>query len=79
MKARYYVTTWDYEKHDFTPQKGVRTGPWSLWGLRKAIRKLRDLGYSAGRQDASVYVERIGWLEEEIERWNKAAEEADTT
>ncbi len=42
---RYYVTTWDTEKQMFTPQRGVRTGPYSLWGLRKAIRKLRHIGY----------------------------------
>ncbi len=46
MKARYYVQTWDTNKQDFTPQKGVRSGPYSLFGLRKAIRKLRKLGYS---------------------------------
>jgi len=58
MKPRYYVLTWDTDKQDFTPQKGVRTGPYSLWGLRKALRKLQQLGYSAGKGDASVLVER---------------------
>ncbi len=45
MKSRYYVETWDSDKQAFTPQKGVRRGPYSLWGLRKAIRKLRGMGY----------------------------------
>lgn len=47
--SRYYVHTWDGEKQKFTPQVGVRCGPYSLWGLRKAIRKLRDMGYSCHR------------------------------
>lgn len=64
MRPRYYVTTWDTEKQDFTPQKGVRTGPYSLWGLRKAIRKLRGMGYTArglggdGSGDSSVLIGR---------------------
>ena len=45
MKPRYYIYTWDYEKEELTPQKGVRCGPYSLFGLRKAIRKLRAIGY----------------------------------
>lgn len=44
-KRRYYVKTWDTNKGDFSPQPGVRTGPYSLMGLRKAIRKLRAWGY----------------------------------
>jgi len=42
---RYWVTTWDSDLDGWTPQNGVRTGPWTLWGLRKAIRKLRAMGY----------------------------------
>ena len=45
MKTRYYVYTWDTDKETFTPQAGVRCGPYSLFGLRKALRKLRRLGY----------------------------------
>lgn len=45
MNPRYYVQTWDTNKQDFTPQAGVRCGPYSLFGLRKAIRKLRSMGY----------------------------------
>jgi hypothetical protein len=61
MKKRYayYVTTWDTELQEFTPQKGVRTGPWSLWGLRRALRALRDLGYIARKGDPSTAVDRF--------------------
>lgn len=53
----YYVTTWDAERQQFTPQRGVRTGPHSLWGLRRALRKLQELGgYTADRGDSSVCV-----------------------
>lgn len=57
-RRRYYVRTWDLEKQCFTPQRGVRTGPYSLFGLRKALRKLQSLGYSARRSDSFVLVER---------------------
>jgi hypothetical protein len=40
-KPRYYVETWDTEKQTFTPQQGVRKGPYSLFGLRKALKALR--------------------------------------
>ena len=58
MKPRYYVTTWDTEKQLFTPQAGVRTGPYSLFGLRKALRALQEHGYDCNRDDPSVLVER---------------------
>lgn len=58
MKVRYFVTTWDCNKQKFTPQQGVRTGPYSLFGLRKALKKLRDMGYEIKRAGAfSVLVE----------------------
>ena len=44
-KTSYYVETWDTDTQSFTPQVGVRKGPYSKWGLRKAIRKLRAMGY----------------------------------
>jgi hypothetical protein len=58
-KPRYYVETWDTEKQTFTPQQGVRKGPYSLFGLRKALKALRLGGYSACKNDPSVYVYRI--------------------
>jgi hypothetical protein len=71
-RKRYEVLTWDAEKQDWTPQKGVRRGPYTLFGLRRAIRKLREIGYSGHRNDPSVYLERIGWLDEEIAKWKRA-------
>ena len=58
LKPKYYVTTIDPEKDRFTPQKGVRTGPYTMFGLRKALRKLQSFGYECGRDDPSVLVER---------------------
>jgi hypothetical protein len=52
---RYYVETWDTNKQQWTPQAGVRKGPYTLFGLRKAIRKLREFGYQADHRDPSVY------------------------
>lgn len=57
-KPRYYITTWDTDKEDFTPQRGVRKGPYTLFGLRQALRKLRTMGYDADRGDNSTYVWR---------------------
>jgi hypothetical protein len=61
-RARYFVTTWDTIAQDWTPQAGVRTGPYTLFGLRRAVRKLRGMGYEGRRDDPAVRVERIGWL-----------------
>jgi hypothetical protein len=65
MRHKYYVTTYDPDTQRYTPQAGVRTGPYSQFGLRKAIRKLRDGGYEAritrcnGQSgDPSVLIER---------------------
>jgi hypothetical protein len=67
-RPRYRVLTWDIDLQKFTPQKGVRSGPYTLFGLRKALRKLREMGYSAhrtfdpdhcGDSDPCVLVERI--------------------
>ncbi len=58
----YEVLTWDTDKQEFTPEQGVRRGPYTLWGLKRALRKLQSLGYpcdysSAGhRGDPSVAV-----------------------
>jgi hypothetical protein len=66
-RPQYYVTTWDPELEQYTPQKGVRTGPYTLFGLRRALRELHELGYEAcrggrpgsdGCGDPSVLVER---------------------
>src|SRR5262249_14250419 len=59
--ARYQVTTWDTDKEEFTPQRGVRKGPYTLLGLRKALRELRKMSYGIKRYDDAmcVLVERI--------------------
>ncbi len=54
----YFVKTWDWERHEFTPQEGVSVGPYSLMGLRAALRKLKTLGYDAKRGDNSTLVYR---------------------
>lgn len=56
VRRRYFVTTWDTERQAFTPQPGVRYGPYSIWGLRKALRKLQSMGYIAKKGDPSVLV-----------------------
>ena len=57
---RYDVMTWYHDREEFTPQIGVRRGPYTLFGLRKALRKLRDLGYETNRAGAfCVLVQRI--------------------
>ena len=55
MKTRYYIWTWDTFADEWTPQKGVRCGPYSLFGLRKALRALRGLGYPATRLPRQHY------------------------
>lgn len=58
-KPTYEVLTWDSDKGKFTPQRGVRRGPWGKWGLRRALRALRDIGYDVHRSGApSVLVQR---------------------
>ena len=57
-KPRYYIYTWDQNKDVYTPQAGVRCGPYSLFGLRKPIRKLQAIGYVAKRGDSAVIIEK---------------------
>lgn len=64
-KRRYEVLTWDTYKDRFTPQQGVRRGPYTLFGLRKALRKLQDMSYPCDYRsngecgDPSVQVSRL--------------------
>lgn len=47
-------------KPKFTPQVGVRRGPYSLFGLRKALQKLQQFGHGRSRADGfSILVQRI--------------------
>ena len=48
---RYSIGTWDTDDQAYTPQ--VNGGRWlnlTLWELRRAIRRLRQLGYKADRR-----------------------------
>jgi hypothetical protein len=64
-KPRYEVLTWCPDKQRYTPQQGVRRGPHSLWGLKRALRKLQAMGYPCdyssygGAGDPSVQVWRL--------------------
>ena len=67
-KPRYDVETYDINKGDYTPQKGVRCRNLTLWGVRRCLKELRRIGYTChrfrtadGRHDESdpdVYVSR---------------------
>lgn len=48
-QAGYYVHTIDPDGDCFTPQIGVPEGPYTLMGLRKALRALQSMGYEASR------------------------------
>ena len=56
-EVKYDVLTWDVERQEWTPQQGVRRGPYTLWGLRRALRTLQQLGYPCHRQDSFVLVQ----------------------
>jgi hypothetical protein len=51
----YRVLTLDPDTGEFTPQPGVLPGPYSLFGTRKALRRLRELGYD-GRPVSAPYI-----------------------
>jgi hypothetical protein len=63
QRFRYYVTTRDNDRERFMPEKGVRCGPYSLFGIRKALRRLRRIGYRADRNDGLVLVVRMEYGE----------------
>ena len=74
-KPKYRVLTWDAELQRFTPQLGVKPGPYTRFGLRKPLRKLQTMGYSADRNDYSVLVERIDVAREGRPARGKVVEE----
>lgn len=83
MTPLYSVGTWDICEQRYTPQIGA--GPWcnlTLAQLRRALNRLRSMGYEAWRvgnsfighdSDPSVLVERTdGETEAKImERWKR--------
>lgn len=58
MRQLYEVLTWDPDKQAWTPQVGVRKGPYTLFGLRKPLRKLRDMGYPISHQNSPFVLVR---------------------
>ena len=81
-EPRYYVLTWDTDKQMFTPQRGVRAGPWSKWELRLPLRALGELGYDVTRAGGySVLVQRANSVKEIMQgylhRQGKATAEAE--
>ena len=60
MKPRYRVLTWDHEKQQFTPQRGVgRASNITLWQVRGVLRRLQEMGYEVRKGDPKVRVETI--------------------
>lgn len=45
----YQILTWDMDEQRYTPQIGVPEFVTGQLGLRKAVRMLRNLGYTAHR------------------------------
>ena len=67
-QPRYYVLTWDTDKQMFTPQRGVRAGPYRKWQLRRVLRALRDMGYDVTRAGGySVLVQRAKSVKAAVE------------
>lgn len=57
---QYFVETWDMDEQTFTPQEGIPSGPYSMFGLRRALRQLQECGYVARKPDPLVMV----WCED---------------
>lgn len=53
---RYEVLTWDTHANAYTPDLN---GTYTLFGLRTAIRELRNLSYPCDRDDPSVLIRRL--------------------
>lgn len=51
MIALYSVGTWSIDKQAFTPQQniGMRSYNIPLWQLKRALKQLRRMGYTAHR------------------------------
>lgn len=55
-RTLYDVLTWDTDLQKFTPQTGVRRGPYTLFGTRRALRKLAQMGYAGRPSEPCVLV-----------------------
>lgn len=83
MEALYSVGTWDPDEQAYTPLVEVPSFNIALWDLRRAIKHLREIGYSAHRtrdhlgghddNDWAVLIERTdGKCSEEImQEWKR--------
>lgn len=62
---RYEVLTWDPNRQEYTPQSGIPTPVVGWVGLLRAVRALRQFGYTAhrrkhtGESDAAVSIDRL--------------------
>jgi hypothetical protein len=55
----YRVLTWDMDAGAYKPQVGLsKSTGLTLWEVRRALRELQNLGYSAGRNDPAIFIER---------------------
>ena len=55
-RSRYQVLTYDPNLSRFTPQRGVRKGPYTLFGTRRALRRLGTMGYAGRPSEPMVRV-----------------------
>ena len=55
----YSINTWDFDKQAWTPQIGVPEVVQTQWDLKRALRKLHELGYNGKRPDPYVLVEQF--------------------
>ena len=58
MKNQYDITTWSTLRQTFTPQRGVRRGPYTLMGLRRASVECRE-PIKLAATDRTTQVERM--------------------
>lgn len=68
----YFIETWDSDLQEFTPQEGVPSGPYTLFGLRLPMRELQSMGYPCDRGDNAVLI----WNGEAYRRDNGQRSEA---
>ena len=57
-KPKYRVLVWRADVRRYVPAANVRPGPYGLFALRKALRRLVEMGHSLG-SGHGVLVERI--------------------
>jgi len=58
VKPKYRVLVWRADVRRYVPAANVRPGPYGLFAIRKALRRLVEMGHSLGSGHA-ILVERI--------------------